>query len=395
MIEEGICLKETHSYLVPDYFPGFSCKMGACRAACCVGWPISFTMKDYFRLLGIDCSPDLRRKLDVAMKMVDHPTEEQYAQISPRYDGQCPMRMEDGRCAMQAELGNEALAAVCSLYPRGLRTEGDYECSCANSCEAVLEMLLHRGPIRFLPHSITCDLPPAAQRGNHFETVGRAQSIRLWLISLMQDQRYPLAQRLLLLGEGLHAMDEALSAKDEARVVRLLDRQEGLPAPSPVTPGSDQLHCGLEVAGRLLEMIDEQSVSIRDYGQAALAYFLSGSDPFLQYQQAEAHFSRLIPDWPQWFENMLVNHMFFTQFPFQDRPVDLKDEYIALCVVYALLRFLCIGWTADKEDPSAAVDVAAAAFRLIDHTEFDRYAAPMLKRLGYEKWHQLQHILCL
>lgn len=369
--------------------------MGACRAACCVGWPISFTMKDYFRLLGIDCSPALRRKLDVAMKVVDHPTEEQYAQISPRYDGQCPMRMEDGRCAMQAELGNDALASVCSLYPRGLRTEGDYECSCANSCEAVLEMLLCRGPITFLHHSITCDLPPAAQRGNHFETVGRAQPIRLWLISLMQDRRYPLAQRLLLLGEGLHAMAEALSAKDEARVVRLLEGQETLPIPQPVTPGSDQLHSGLEVAGRLLEMMDERSASIREYGQAALAYFHSGSDPFLQYQQAESHFSRLIPRWPQWFENMLVNHMFFTQFPFQDRPVDLKDEYIALCVVYALLRFLCIGWTADRETPSSAVDVAAAAFRLIDHTEFDRYAAPMLKRLGYEKWPQLRHILCL
>ena len=388
-------MMETHSYLVPDYFPGFSCKMGACRAACCVGWPISFTMKDYFRLLGIDCSPALRRKLDVAMRVVDHPTEEQYAQISPRYDGQCPMRMEDGRCAMQAELGNDALAAVCSLYPRGLRTEGDYECSCANSCEAVLELLLRRGPITFLPHSITCDLPPAAKRGNHFETVGRGQAIRLWLISLMQDQRYPLAQRLLLLGEGLHAVDAALSAKDEELVARLLDGQQPLPVPSPITPGSDQLHCGLKVAGRLLEMIDERSVSIRDYGQAALAYFLGGSDPFLQYQQAEAHFSQLIPSWQQWFENMLVNHMFFTQFPFQDRPVDLKDEYIALCVVYALLRFLCIGWTAGRQSPDAAVDVAAAAFRLIDHTEFDRYAAPMLKHLGYQTWDQLQHILCL
>lgn len=389
-------MMDTHQYLVPDYYPEFSCKMGACRAACCVGWPISFTMKDYFRLLGIDCSPSLRRRLDVAMRVMDHPTEEQYAQISPRYDGQCPMRMEDGRCAMQAELGNDALAAVCRLYPRGLRLDGEEdECSCANSCEAVLELLLHRGPITFRPYAITCELPPAARRSHHFETLGRGQAIRLWLISLVQDQRYPLAQRLLLLGEGLYTMDTALTARDEARMNRLLSGDEPLPVPQPIIPGIHQLHCGLEVAGRLLEMMDERSESIRAYGQAALSYFHSGSDPFRQYQQGEKHFAGLIPAWQQWFENMLVNHMFFTQFPFQDRPVELKDEYIALCVVYALLRFLCIGWTAEKQSAQAAVDAAAAAFRLIDHTEFDRLAASMLKRLGYEKWEQLQHILCL
>ena len=38
---------ETHDYLVPDYYPYFACKMGKCRAACCEGWPISFTLEDY------------------------------------------------------------------------------------------------------------------------------------------------------------------------------------------------------------------------------------------------------------------------------------------------------------------------------------------------------------
>ena len=36
----------THEYLVPDYVPDFACKMGACRSACCEGWPISFTKDD-------------------------------------------------------------------------------------------------------------------------------------------------------------------------------------------------------------------------------------------------------------------------------------------------------------------------------------------------------------
>ena len=102
-----------------------------------------------------------------------------------------------------------------------------------------------------------------------------------------------------------------------------------------------------------------------------------------------------MPLWPCWMENLLANHMFFTRFPFQDRPVSLRDEYTALCAVYTLLRFLWVGWMADKEDTNAAVDVTAAAFRLIDHTEFDRYAVPVLKGLGCEEWDSLARLLCL
>lgn len=65
---------------------------------------------------------------------------------------------------------------------------------------------------------------------------------------------------------------------------------------------------------------------------------------------------------------MLVNHMFFARFPFQDRPISLSDEFIALCAVYSLLRFLGIGYMRDKTDESAFVDVASAVFRLVDHT---------------------------
>ena len=92
---------------------------------------------------------------------------------------------------------------------------------------------------------------------------------------------------------------------------------------------------------------------------------------------------------------MLVNHMFFSQFPFQDRPEGLRDEFIALCAVYALLRFLCIGWLWDKADRDAFVDVSAAAFRLVDHTAFDRYAAHLLKNLGCDDWDKIHDLISL
>jgi len=108
-------MDKTFEYLVPDYYADFSCKMGRCRSACCVGWPVSITMDDYFRLLGVECSPDLRSRLDIALHISNDPHPEAYAQITPRYDGECRLRMDDGRCLLQAELGEEALSKELSL----------------------------------------------------------------------------------------------------------------------------------------------------------------------------------------------------------------------------------------------------------------------------------------
>lgn len=383
-------------YLMPDYFPDFHCKMGACRNACCEGWPISFSLTDYFKLLSVDCSPELRRKIDCAIHIADHPYPEAYAQISPRYDGQCPMRLEDGRCAMHSELGDGALAAVCRLYPRGVRTGEIHECSCANSCEAVIETLFsHEEPLRFFSRPMEFHVPEASPRQFCFENAGREQEIRLWFISQMQNRKYVLPQRLVLLGDAVERMEAALQQGDHGRVEALLSGKEELGIPDTIAAAPEHLRFGLQVAGQMLEILDERSDSIRDYGRQALAYFGQGEGAYETYVSAAAHFESLMPCWEQWFENMLVNHMFFVQFPFQDRPVNLADEFIALCAVYILLRFLCVGIMGEGTAAEKAMDVAAAAFRLIDHTEFDRYAAPILKELGCTSKSQMLRVLCL
>jgi hypothetical protein len=41
------------------------------------------------------------------------------------------------------------------------------------------------------------------------------------------------------------------------------------------------------------------------------------------------------------------------------------------------------------------VDVAAAVFRLVDHTAFDRYAAHMMKKLGCDDWTRIHDLISL
>ena len=386
-------LDETHEFLVPDYYEHFSCKMGACRAACCEGWPISFSLDDYYHLMSQECSPELKRKLDTALHIKLSPTPDAYAEIVPRFDGACPMRMKDGRCALHAEMGDGALSYVCRLYPRGVRTHNGFECSCANSCEAVLELLFSRDePIEFVKKELSFNLPRQSQPTIRFETLGKEQEIRLWLIRHMQNQTLPMPQRMMAMGHALAALDDALAAHDAQQVERLLRGQKRIQPLKPKELSQGHLDFGLRFASGLIELLDQRSDSIRAYGEDALAYF-DGS--FDRYVEARDHFEAVLPKWDIWFEHMMVNHMFFARFPFQDRPVSLLDEFIALCAVFAMLRFLGIGHMRDQADPSHFVDVAAAVFRLVDHTAFDHYAAGMMKELGCDDWDRVHDLISL
>ncbi len=343
-------MKKTVRCFVPRYFPDFSCKMGACRSACCVGWPVSVSMNDYFALLGLDCRRELRERLDVALHVADRPTEEEYAQFTPNWLGDCPMRMEDGRCSIQAELGEEALSDVCRLYPRGVRLwEDRIECSASNSCEKTLELLWdEREPMTFdfrevavvpPPHPGKPALPPDPQ-----DSLPVTEEFRFSLIRFMQD-------RNKTVGERIRSLRPALCRKE---------------APA----GGTMPQAAADALGMFAHYV-ERSSSIRDSGEAVLARY--GEDPG-RYAEDAARFERIYPDWELFFEQMLVNQMFFVQFPYIG--CSPEDAWKTAAAMYGLLRIHSVGTTAVRCEegarPSRAdlIDLCAASFRLIAHTPF-------------------------
>lgn len=383
----------TKTFLMPDYYTSFKCKTGDCRRSCCEGWQVTFSLDDYFRLESEECSPELRDRIDRGVKVSLHPTPEAYAVVNRDYYGNCPMRLEDGRCAIHAEMGEGALATVCRLYPRGIRTVPDYECSMTNSCEGVAEMLLDRSePVKFIRQTLTVDVPVDNGRAYNFKTFGREQEIRLKLISILQDRSRPLYRRLTALGSALEDVGRAVESADESITEEFLSKEyraESIDA--AVT--AERLEDGLKTARAFLELIDEDSVSVREYGSRALEYFYGAG--LEKYFGAEKKFRSIVPEWENWFENILVNHMFFQQFPFQDRPDSPGDEYVAVCSVYAMMRFLCLGCACTASDKSDITDIIAALFRLVDHTDFDRYASARLKSLGCDSPSEISDLILL
>lgn len=376
----------SHRYFVPDYYSDFRCKGPDCRSTCCHGWGVSISMKDYFRLLGIECSPALRKKLDCAFHLVESPTTERYAQITPNWEGNCPMLQPDGYCQLQCECGEKALPDICRYYPRGLHVDHLPECSCSNSCEAVLELLFKLDePVRFHEETLSIDLPE-----NPSLTERHYGEIRFHCIHVLQDRRYSLAQRLAHLGDMLAPLNDIFMSGDNAAIECEIARWNHLEyseLPKPDPPFT--LHMLLVLA----TYFEDNSLSLQPHFQALRKTLdlCAGSIPTglqwpsvtARYQAAAAHFSQIFPDWERLFEQMLVNHVFFERFPFSNNYENLWDEYRSLCAAYAFVRFLAVGWMNERTHLHDLVDVCAAAFRLIDHSNFDWNAVVLLNAQNF------------
>lgn len=373
--------------LVPDYFPSFQCKCGNCRTTCCGGWGISISMKEYFRLLGMECSASLRRRLDSALHVLENATEEQYAQLVPDWRGVCPLQGEDGFCTLQQECGEDILPLVCRYYPRGLRTAFDQTCSCANSCEAVLEQMFQQErPLTFLHIAEQAPLP-RTQPPEAAPKAERDRDIQDCCIQILQDRTFSLPLRLIRLGAAIRSAEEAKHLGHPAilRAVRhtlRTDPADGQPAPA--------LDRAFDMQRTLMAELAQNSRSLGVYTEAAFAAFgiqgaateMEGTPPETLYQKAAARFESEFPKWHIYFEHMMVNHVFFDGYPYSARHESLVDEYVALCAVYAVLRFTVIGWMATHTGMDALVDVCAAAFRLIEHSSFTWNAPLVLQKAG-------------
>lgn len=328
-------------FYVPDYYKSFFCKGGDCRATCCHGWDITLTMEEYFRLLGLECSPELRRRIDGAFYLEDRPTPERYAVFARSWDGGCPLHNEDGYCALQRELGEEVLPAPCRYYPR--HPIGN-ECSVSNGCEQLCEMLFkHEDAIKFERRELTFKLPSLPKKPENAER----EALRFSCIDIMQSEELTIAERFAALFKML----------------------------SP--DGTASFEFNLSMLKTLSDDIALHSPCMCGYCERADEAYAENADQ--RYNEGIARFETLFASHEHMITMLLVNRMFYSGFPYSESGESSLDSAISLSAVYALIKYFAavLPENATLED---FADLCAALFRHIDNTAFDLRTAALLHR---------------
>ncbi len=363
-------------FTVPDIYPDFKCKISSCRQTCCYGWEITFGMEEYFRLIGMNCPRDLRKRLDGSVYVLDHPTRERYAALAKRYDGECPMHDPDGYCALQRHCGEDSLTSVCRFYPRSPRTRHANECSVAASCEGVCELLFARKePLSFI--KLPLDFRDVFTPSPDDDIKTRFYvPVRQKLISVLQDRRAPLSERLSRVVKIAEELDGAFEKGTDDAIREMLSSTDGA---SPSAEKKPAELSALKIAARLLSGFDFRH-SIYPFAQKAAENLGFDADSLAgNYEKASSDFEKAFPEWERMFENVLVNHFFYEGLPFSDDGCSLSDNMKAMRAVYGLWRVAAVGYTLTSPDLNSLVDVTAAFFRLAENSPLPDNIAKAMK----------------
>jgi len=368
---------QSQKFIVPDYYDDFKCKGGECRNSCCTGWGIAVSLKEYFKLLGLECSEILRREIDGGLRLAEERNEEHYAMITPRFDGNCPMRMKNGYCRLQSECGEKALPMICRYYPRSPRLTGNAECCCSNSCEKVIEMLIEKKNIITFKESFLSFEFPLYDIKNIPEFYNETRKRCIEIMSLDYGNA---VDKIYSVGEFLKKAEE-----------------------HTFSPTAALFHCEktdeekrLIISARLVKWFSDENESFALYGTTALNNINYGGDikeSVKIYNRRKTSVVNRFKDIDLNLSNIIINNMFYEKFPFTDKGESFKGEFFALCAMYMTLKYLIIGCLNENSDKTAFVDLLASAFRLIEHTSFYRNAAILLNENGITSIENAEEIL--
>jgi lysine-N-methylase len=336
--------------LQPNYFETFRCIGAACEDTCCSGWIVHIDQATYRKYQS--CSdPTIGPALHTLVTINEGSTkDDDYAKVT--LNGVvCPF-LSEGLCSIQARLGEEYLSNMCATYPRIVnRVDDVLQRSLDLSCpEAARLALLNPNPIEFAGGD--SDAPEVDFPG--------LREARRRAISLLQDRSYPIATRLLMLGNLTAEGSPDPGAQVEILSDLLVVRLNGDPCPRRFLECYQEFINGLQWTAESTM----HEVGVR-YAEAYSRYYA----PFMS---RHGHI----------LENFLVSYVHRTLFPLgtpesNERlrnaraPSPVAAQYMLLAAHFAIVKGLLIGMAAFHQsalDTGHVVKLIQSCSKTFEHS---------------------------
>ena len=319
-------------------FQKFSCKCGDCRNSCCIGWNVTVSREEYYRLINLDidektknkiCLDDLEKVKEIKSKLinafisVDHPSKERFAMIKKNYFGDCVFHGEDGLCEIHKYFGEKSIASVCREYPRcETLNKGK---SVSNSCEKVLELLFDDN---------NCVL---------YHEDENTLSIMTY-IDIMQNRTKTIIERI--------------------RDLRVISNHD-----SP--------------AITIYKIGQKEDIKYDELSKVYLEFLKYYQTPFINnlyekiktsnvsFEKMKKEFYKKFLDFDVKLEKMVVNHMHFKDFKINDGNILGDKNYLSLLSTIYFVLFTTICLSDEISNQIDLIDFLAKLFRVLGHSNFD------------------------
>src|SRR5688572_16585522 len=253
---------------------GFRCLGGACEDTCCAGWTVPVDEPTHRRLRVLaETEPLLKQLVDEGIELT--PGAASFGRLKFAASGYCSMLDDQGLCTVHARLGPDALAEVCSTYPRYYNAvNGELELFGTLSCPEVARLCLLSDDGFALDRLADQEAPRKLR--NQFETnepyYQPYMMLRAAFIELLTSSDYELSDKLFVLlwmssklAEFVHTRAQVMPVDDLSLAVK------SMLAASAVRELS-QSYRGLELDGSLALSIVTSLLGEPAASDAALAW---------------------------------------------------------------------------------------------------------------------------
>lgn len=346
-----------HYDIKPDFVKRFKCVGPACLITCCQGWNISIDKKTHKKYIHSDnhqIAEIARQSLRLVKK------GKAYYSIV-RFDERkvCPFMDDNKLCTIHRDMGEEALSATCSTYPR-LKTHyaNETRYSMTLSCPEVARMVLFEENSMRLHEDSRLMQQTTVNLLNKYQRVDDVnQAIHLFAWNIIQapsrhieDNLVALAHFILFLQRIKFDLHNKL-AEAEARFEQLLlDLQTGeslRPEMPPTESIRHKVHF-LSALGTLVAKEDSRDGYLGE-GQKLISAYLgnnSGAEPVglsEKFAQIDAQWQRLCSDSclsaPHVLRNYLLYRLYHRHFPGTSLETIMR-QYYRLVLEYFYVKHL-------------------------------------------------------
>lgn len=368
-----------HEFLVPDYYKNFRCKGPDCRDSCCKEWKVTIPMQQYFFLHSLSCEKKVKDLIDKSFRPLYTPTPDRYAELVHLYNGNCPLLLENGYCLLHQSCGPSVLPLVCQYYPRSMKSNLLYECSCANSCEHTLELLFgDLDSVKFEVLELEFIMSDRFKETTE-EEKAVYKKVRNQCFSFLNNRKLSLRDRVFRLSESLWHYQ----GKEDALVIA--EEKFNLPEEPDYS----------YVFSIIIKLIDNlQEFYPRLTSDLQKIRFTTDST-YNEYMDRKEALDNRFCDLEVYLEKMLVNHLFYNQFPFNENIRGVNNSAISLIGIYTLFKYLTIMLVDELNNKEDLIDLWSRIFTVVAHSSLEKNLLIWFREDNLNDWNKMMRLAIL
>ena len=358
-------LAKGYEYLQPKYVGKFKCDGQKCSANCCCReWQIVIDDETYKKYSEIEYSEH-----EITKYLI--PNKEGAGFLIVHFGEGCPFMTTEKFCGIQLTYGEEFLSQTCLSYPRQLVNFGAIiERTLSPSCPLAAELFLNSDEkIKF--ETVSVQLPKWAhgkltvgESGVPEKFLPHVIEIQFTAISILQEKRLTIDQRLIVLGFYLFQVED-MQRRDELNLIPTLNKiytsEEFFTEQIPILLHSVKFQI-LEFAenffGLLKKLYGDEKV-LTTAGNKKYIDTLCRAMSFnpaedLNFQElAENYFDLreirkiFLKDYENFFENYLVNDFFGGVYPFKVEGT-IQNNFAVFAATFKILENIALAMTAQS-----------------------------------------------